>query len=381
MAVRDSLEKIWFGDKIKLGAAARKSKSKAKLIGSAKRLTQRGGNKPKEAFVKITSFGTFGKTGAQTYKDKNGNLKTGKNIVSTKGHARYIARDYKLDVETSRGDVLKTSKEVNDYIKDWDNGKNRNHQRDVMNLVVGAPESTKPKDVLSAAKDFMAEALPNHEWIMVLHEPGTDPKAKQEPEASKHPHVHIDVAMKDRDGVRLNPNKEDLHYWREVWAEKMQERGYDIVATPRRARNQVATKKRIEYIPDKERPGKKIRIDHEKIERAIEKKFNAARWEEAAKGYLKIADELDREPDGDKKWAKELRAYAYGIEMVGINTDKVIKLAADLGYTKKSEFADLLKEANEKDRLAKAAWLTRKQEEKAKQELENPTKKNNELDR
>jgi hypothetical protein len=367
MAVKQSLEKIWFGiDELKRGGAARQSRSK--LIGSAKRITQRGRDKPTEAFVKITSFGTFGKTGAQTYKDKNGNIKTGKNIVSAKSHARYIARDYKLPVETSQGDTLKTSKEVNSYLADWDNGKNQKHQRDVMNLVVGSPEGTKPEDVRQAAKEFLKEAFSNHDWVMVLHEPGTDPKAKQDPEASKHPHVHIDVAMKDKDGVRLSPNKEDLHYWRELWAEKMQERGYDVVATPRVARSKTPVKKRIEYVPDPKRPGKKIRIDHTRIEKSIEKKFNAARWEKAAKGYLDIAAELDRDPNGDKEWAKELRAYAYGIEMVGINTDKVIKEAAEQGL-KKEEFIDYLKAANEKDKQAKESWLTRKKEREESERL------------
>jgi hypothetical protein len=43
-----------------------------------------------------------------------------------------------------------------------------------------------------------------------------------------NPHVHISVRAEGRDGLRLNPRKEDLRRWREVFAERL--RGWGIEA-------------------------------------------------------------------------------------------------------------------------------------------------------
>jgi len=51
------------------------------------------------------------------------------------------------------------------------------------------------------------------------------------------PHVHISVRAEGRDGNRLNPRKDDLHRWRETFAE---------VAINLRRRAAIHSSKRID---------------------------------------------------------------------------------------------------------------------------------------
>ncbi len=46
-----------------------------------------------------------------------------------------------------------------------------------------------------------------------------------------NPHVHISVRAEGRDGKRLNPRKEDLHRWRETFAEKLRDWGIEAEAS------------------------------------------------------------------------------------------------------------------------------------------------------
>ncbi len=50
------------------------------------------------------------------------------------------------------------------------------------------------------------------------------------------PHVHLSICSRGYSGERLNPRKADLERWRQVFAEKLRERGVEAEATPRRAR-------------------------------------------------------------------------------------------------------------------------------------------------
>jgi hypothetical protein len=47
-----------------------------------------------------------------------------------------------------------------------------------------------------------------------------------------NPHVHLAVRAEGKDGRRLNPRKADLRRWREVFAEKLRERGIEAEASP-----------------------------------------------------------------------------------------------------------------------------------------------------
>ena len=51
-----------------------------------------------------------------------------------------------------------------------------------------------------------------------------------------NPHVHLSVRAAGCDGKRLNPRKEDLHRWRETFAEKLRHRGIEAEASSQATR-------------------------------------------------------------------------------------------------------------------------------------------------
>ena len=73
-----------------------------------------------------------------------------------------------------------------------------------------------PGDRPQAAREFAKAELANHLYVMVLHT------------HQANPHVHMAVRAEGRDGQRLNPRKQDLRRWREVFAERL--RGWGIEA-------------------------------------------------------------------------------------------------------------------------------------------------------
>ena len=85
--------------------------------------------------------------------------------------------------------------------------------------MLSMPTGTDARVVRQAAREFAKAELANHRYVMVLHT------------HQANPHVHISVRAEGRDGKRLNPRKEDLHRWRETFAEKLRERGVEAEAT------------------------------------------------------------------------------------------------------------------------------------------------------
>jgi hypothetical protein len=89
------------------------------------------------------------------------------------------------------------------------------------------PKGTDPKKVMDAARLFARTEFRDHEYLLVLHEPSTDPK----PNAPQHPHVHIVVRSKAHDGRQLRTFKSDLARWRDTFAEQLREVGVPANAT------------------------------------------------------------------------------------------------------------------------------------------------------
>jgi hypothetical protein len=81
-----------------------------------------------------------------------------------------------------------------------------------------------PAVVRQAAREFAKAELANHRYVMVLHT------------HQANPHVHISVRAEGRDGKRLNPRKEDLHRWRETFAEKLRDWGIEAEASSQATR-------------------------------------------------------------------------------------------------------------------------------------------------
>lgn len=97
----------------------------------------------------------------------------------------------------------------------------RNERREVFNIMQTIPPGRWPESMCNAARESSAAELGKHRFAMVLHI------------HRANPHVHLAVRPDGRDGRRLNPRKQGLRRWREVFAEKLCGRGIEAEASSR----------------------------------------------------------------------------------------------------------------------------------------------------
>lgn len=153
-----------------------------------------------------------------------------------KSHFDYISRNGKIEVETERGEVIATRGRLREEHRAWcdELGPQRSNERHTINIVLSMPEGTDPEAVRRASCAFATTVFgATHQYLMAVHHPGND-------DDTKHPHTHLTVKVRGYDGSRLDPKKADLQVWREVFAAKMRDQGYEVEATPRRTRGVIA---------------------------------------------------------------------------------------------------------------------------------------------
>lgn len=161
--------------------------------------------------------------------------KNSKGMKGIKNHADYVSRNGNVPLETQDGEKLQGKQAIRDFLKDWKNLgiADETPHKEALNIVLSMPKETPPDALLQAARDFAAEQFQGHQYFLGLHHNSQDP---EEPE---HPHVHLCVLMRDENGKRLNPRKNDLFEWRVRFAEKLRENGVDCAATKRVHRGQT----------------------------------------------------------------------------------------------------------------------------------------------
>lgn len=268
-----------------------------------------------ESVVKITSYGTA-------------NAADGSKASNSRDHADYISRDSKLDVETDSGEVLKDKEAILEYFKDRDKrffeNKRFKNQRDTVNMVLSAPDQVLPQHVEAATREFAKRVFAGHRYVFVLHTKDTDPK-----QSTTTPHCHLDVECLSKNGqARLRINKTQLQYMREVYADILEEYGYMVNATPKKARG--VTRQNISAavkgMKDREafyemKGIKKSVFDRvKKVKTKTQEAAQEARDQltkhETAKKYRKLAAELMKSPD-KQTIGKKLHDFSYVVEQGG----------------------------------------------------------------
>lgn len=147
-----------------------------------------------------------------------------------RAHLDYISRNGALELETQDGAVITGRAEVRDLAQDWAaeqlaDRRTRGSAPFSHNIVLSMPAGTDPFALRDAARAFAVDVFTGrHDYVYSLH---TD---------TPRPHVHLSVCSRGHTGERLNPRKADLELWRQVFAEKLRERGVEAEATPRRTR-------------------------------------------------------------------------------------------------------------------------------------------------
>ena len=147
----------------------------------------------------------------------------GRGMKAIAAHFRYISKNGRLEIEDDRGVVERGREILGDLDRQWRYGgaliDDDGDRREAFNVMLSMQRGIDPLIVQKAAREFAKIEFADHRYVMVLHD------------HQANPHVHLSVKAESKHGVRLNPRKADLHRWREVFAQRLQEWGIDAEAT------------------------------------------------------------------------------------------------------------------------------------------------------
>jgi hypothetical protein len=145
-------------------------------------------------------------------------------------HLDYISRNGQFELEGRDGAYVVGREGVRDVAIGWAaeqlaDPRTRADAPLSHSVVLSMPAGTDPFALRDAARAFAADLFAgSRDYLFTLH---TD---------TPRPHVHLSICSRGDQGQRLNPKKADLEQWRQLFAEKLRERGVQAEATPRRAR-------------------------------------------------------------------------------------------------------------------------------------------------
>ena len=125
-------------------------------------------------------------------------------LKAVKSHLDYISKHGKLKIEDQDGFIYLGKNSRKDIMKDL-GGYGilaENKKREAINFVFSMPPSTPADLVKDAVRKTAEQEFLDHLYYFTLHT------------SEAHPHVHLCVLLKGRDGKRLNPRKADLQRYR-----------------------------------------------------------------------------------------------------------------------------------------------------------------------
>jgi len=166
-----------------------------------------------------------------------------RNMAQIKEHMDYIARAGHVELEDENGDIHLGKEALSEVNDAWAKGKigipyEGQKRKEAFKMILSMPPGTDRQSVKDAARQFAKDQFGNHQYVFASHED------------ENHPHVHLTIKAVDHNGVRMNPRKGDLQFWREQFAEKLRDQGIEANATPRRERGvvQKAEKQAVRHI-------------------------------------------------------------------------------------------------------------------------------------
>jgi len=227
----------------------------------------------------------------------------GRGMGAIAAHLRYIAKSGRLSIEDDRGAVREGREALRAIADQWRLGGTRipevSERREAFNVMLSMPTGTDARVVRQAAREFAKAELANHRYVMVLHT------------HQANPHVHISVRAEGRDGKRLNPRKEDLHRWRETFAEKLRDWGIEAEASSQATRG--VTRRSLRGW--ERQPGAAERTGKKRSEHKTGPAVRATR-SGALKAWAEITKALAASPDlADRKLSKSIVAFVMQTEV------------------------------------------------------------------
>ena len=227
----------------------------------------------------------------------------GRGMGAIAAHLRYIAKAGRLPIEDDRGTVREGREALHAIADQWRFGGTRlpevSERREAFNIMLSMPTGTDARVLQQAAREFAKAELTNHRYVMVLHT------------HQANPHVHLSVRAEGRDGKRLNPRKEDLHRWRETFAEKLRDWGIEAEASSQATRG-VSRRSLRGW---ERQPGAAARTGKKRSEIKSGPEFRATR-SGAMQAWAEITKALAASPDpADLKLSKSIVDFVMQTEV------------------------------------------------------------------
>jgi hypothetical protein len=229
----------------------------------------------------------------------------GRGMAAIAAHFRYITKNGRLEIEDDRGVVERGKDAMREIERQWQHGGARiereGHRREAFNIMLSMPRGTDPLTIQRAAREFARIEFADHRYVMVLHD------------HQANPHVHLSVKAESKHGRRLNPRKADLQRWREVFAERLRERGIDAEATRQATRGENRTRDALWRIRAKDADRLQSRRPNAKAGPAARLSRGAAlqAWKQIGLA-LAHSDKLE-----DRKLARQIIEFVKDMPMFG----------------------------------------------------------------
>ena len=98
----------------------------------------------------------------------------GRGMKAIAAHLRYISKNGRLEIEDERGQVSCGKEALRELAEDWRFGgsliEDISGCREAYNVMVSMPRGVDPLILQRAAREFAAEELADHKYVMVLHD-------------------------------------------------------------------------------------------------------------------------------------------------------------------------------------------------------------------
>ena len=156
-----------------------------------------------------------------------------KNAAQIKSHLDYITRKGEVGLELDTGEFLESKIDIQDYFDELNEKIKSEKQlrkvlRETLHLVLSAPSYVDANAVERASRRFARQAFRNHEYAFALH---TD---------TDNSHCHLIVRLLDHDGKKFQQKIAHIQQWRKIFAEQVNELGFELEATTRYSRGITA---------------------------------------------------------------------------------------------------------------------------------------------
>ncbi|MCV2366964.1 relaxase/mobilization nuclease domain-containing protein [Roseateles oligotrophus] len=242
----------------------------------------------------------------------------GRGMQAISAHFRYISKNGRLDIEDDRGQTTQGRDAVHDLAEDWRFGGSligeTSQRREAFNIMLSMPRGTDAQLLLRTVREFAQAELPDHKYVMVLHN------------HQANPHVHLSVRAESTQGLRLNPRKADLQRWRETFAEKLRGWGIDAEASRQASRGQTRNYEPLWRIKAAEEG--RLRTSRPRVKTGPSVQATRA---EAAQAWQAISAALAQSPDrSDRELAAAIERFDF-TKTGAIPSDRELRPGVDQG--------------------------------------------------